>query len=73
MANISKNTTVNQLVGIEDFEDPVYALNTLGKATNIIARSSFIGNYTTRIILATGGNGWNYSTSAVQFASGYDT
>lgn len=68
VANITKNSTVNQLVNIENFEDPTYPLYTFARARNIITRSAYVGNYSTKLISASGGNNW-FRGMAVVFPS----
>ncbi len=46
VAALNRSTLVEKLVSVEGLEDPLYPLNTGGRMTNMIERSSYIGNYT---------------------------
>ncbi len=63
--NITKSTKVSRVVNIEYFEDPLYPLNTLGRAANTVVRSSNIGNYTKNIVNGTAHTGWFRGASIV--------
>ncbi|MDI6806442.1 MAG: hypothetical protein QMD14_01345 [Candidatus Aenigmarchaeota archaeon] len=60
VANLTRSDVLKTKVSIEDFEDPLYPLNTFGYAINKIVKSPYIGNYTANLISATGSNGWFY-------------
>ncbi len=45
VANLSRERRLVTFVGIEGFEDPLYPLNTYGRATNTILKSPHWGNY----------------------------
>ncbi len=68
VANITKSATVSQLVGIAGFEDPAYPLTTYARARNTVTKSPYIGNYTTELVSASGGNNW-FRGAAVVFPS----
>jgi hypothetical protein len=72
VANLTKSAVVNQLVNIENFEDPIYVLYTYGKTTNFIVKSPYIGNYTKNLISANGKNGWFYGTAVIFNSSQID-
>ncbi|MEM5790681.1 MAG: hypothetical protein QXP77_01370 [Candidatus Aenigmatarchaeota archaeon] len=58
VASLIKNVTKVKLIPIIGFEDPIYPLKTLGRATSVIVRSPFYQNFTQN--LASGNNGNNY-------------
>ncbi|MEM7825089.1 MAG: hypothetical protein QXO27_03910 [Candidatus Aenigmatarchaeota archaeon] len=64
-ATIKRITNVSQLVSIDDFEDPLYPLNTQGRVVNIIVRSPYWNNFTQKLIESSGSNGWFYGKSVV--------
>jgi len=55
VASLDRNATVSQPVSIEGLEDPLVPLNTLGRATNVIVRSPYWGNFTQNL----GGGNWD--------------
>ena len=58
IASLNKIVEKSNLISIIGFEDPIYPLNTLGRATNIITKSPYSANFTS--LLASGAHG-NYS------------
>ena len=47
VANWSRNISVEQMIDINGFEDPLYVLNSYGRVSNIINQTIYEGNYTT--------------------------
>jgi len=58
IASLNRIVEKSNLISIIGFEDPIYPLNTLGRATNIITKSPYSANFTS--LLASGAYG-NYS------------
>jgi hypothetical protein len=70
VANISRHAQVSKLVPVEDLEDPLYALNTLGRGTNIVERTD--GDFTRFLTTGDGKNGYASGESAVVNSSDAD-
>jgi len=62
---IVKNFTLETPVSIEGFEDPIYALMTLGKVINFIDKSDNIGNYTQSIGSGENSSGYFYGETVI--------
>ena len=58
MTSIKRRHNISKTVSIENFEDPIYALNTNGKATRIIKKTKFHGNYTSLFLSCSGSGSW---------------
>jgi len=67
IASFNKVEKLNYLVSIEGFEDPLYPLNTIGRATNVIVKGH--EEYTELIVNGNGNNVWVYGESVVILAS----
>jgi len=64
-ASLKRNISLNQLVSVEGFEDPIFPLNTFGRATSIIKKSPYWGNFTQKLITSSGSLGWFAGISVV--------
>jgi len=58
MASIKRKHNISKTVSIENFEDPIYALNTNSRATKVIKKTRFEGNYTTLLLSCSGSDNW---------------
>ncbi len=67
-ASLNRDETLNHLTSIEGFEDPTYPLNTIGRATNLIAKAGY-ENYTELLIDSMGNSNWVYGQGVVIPAS----
>ncbi len=65
VASIVRMEKIDKTVSISGFEDPVYALNTNGRATNIFKKSKYTGNYTILLVNGIGSGNWEYGISVV--------
>jgi phosphohistidine swiveling domain-containing protein len=65
IANLTRSDILETLINIEEFEDPIYPLNTYGYAINKIIKSPFSRNFTKLFISSTGGNGWFYGLTII--------
>jgi hypothetical protein len=63
VANISRKVGISNIVSVEGFEDPMYALNTIGRGTNIIESSG--GDFTEFILSGSGANSYSSGVSIV--------
>jgi hypothetical protein len=64
-ASLKRNETINYLSSVEGFEDPIFPLETSGRATNVIEKSPYWNNFTQNLITGSDGNGWFYGLSVV--------
>ncbi|MEM5777444.1 MAG: hypothetical protein QXJ06_03270 [Candidatus Aenigmatarchaeota archaeon] len=65
LVSIKKIQNISKTVSIENFEDPIYALNTNSKATRIIKKTKFSKNFTQLIASCSGLGSWKYGESFV--------
>lgn len=65
VASLRRWVEVKKLVSVEDFEDPVYSLSTLGRTSNMIKKTPYEGNYTQLLVTGNGANDWGYGLSVV--------
>ncbi|MFN6991956.1 MAG: PepSY domain-containing protein, partial [Fervidobacterium sp.] len=65
VASIVRKGRVDRIVSILGFEDPTYALNTNGRATNLFKKSKYSGNYTMLLVAGNGSSDWEYGISVV--------
>lgn len=63
VANISRTFQISKLVSVENFEDPLYALNTFGRGTNVIEKSD--SDFTDFLILGDGVNSYSSGVSII--------
>jgi len=68
VASLNRFAQINQLVSIEELEDPIYPLFT-GKieASNMIIKTKYEGDYTQLLVSGNGGNDYDYGETT------YDT
>jgi phosphohistidine swiveling domain-containing protein len=72
MVSLVRNKYLSILISIENFEDPLYPLNTLGRATNLIVKTPYENNYTILLVSGEGNNSWTYGESIVTNQSSID-
>ena len=72
VASLIRNDTMNELVYLEDLEDPLYPLKTEGVATNVIRRTPYENNFTQLLLIGSGGNGWTYGNVTHNFVEKND-
>lgn len=60
MTSIKRRMNVSTLVSIQNFEDPIYVINTNSKITKIIKKTKFENNYTRLLLKCDGYGGWKY-------------
>lgn len=65
VASIIRNVDIEKKVPITGFEDPIYSLNTNGRATNIISKTPYDGNFTILLVSGSGSGNWVYGISVV--------
>ena len=63
--SINRKYSISKTVSIENFEDPIYALNTNSRATKIIKKTKFEGNYTLLLASCDGNGSWKKGKSFV--------
>ncbi|MBU5689111.1 MAG: hypothetical protein KQA41_02710 [Candidatus Aenigmarchaeota archaeon] len=63
--SIKRIQNISKTVSIENFEDPIYALNTNSKATRIIKKTKFSENFTQLLASCSGIGTWKYGESFV--------
>jgi len=64
-ASIVRKWNLQKTVSITGLEDPIYSLNTNGKATNIFRKSKHQSNYTILLVTGNGTGSWRYGLSVV--------
>ncbi|RLI97707.1 MAG: hypothetical protein DRP00_03675 [Candidatus Aenigmatarchaeota archaeon] len=65
IASLIRNVTKRKLISVIGFEDPIYPLKTLGRATNVITPSPYYQNFTQILASGTSGNDYFYGESLV--------
>lgn len=65
VASIVRKGKIDRIVSIVGFEDPIYALNTNGRATNLFKKSKYTSNYTILLVTGDGFSDWKYGISVV--------
>ncbi|MCX8179344.1 MAG: hypothetical protein N3E38_01225 [Candidatus Aenigmarchaeota archaeon] len=63
--SIKRKIEIKKVISIENFEDPLYALNTNSRVTRVIKKTKFDGNYTQLLAECDGFGNWKYGKSFV--------
>ena len=63
--SISRRYNISKAISIENFEDPIYALNTNSRASKIVKKTKFDGNYTLLLASCDGSGSWKKGKSFV--------
>ncbi len=65
LAAINRKYNFSKKISVENFEDPLYPLNTNSKATKIIKKSKYENNFTQLVLSCQGFGQWKYGLSFV--------
>jgi hypothetical protein len=63
--SINRRYNISKTISIENFEDPIYALNTNSRSTKVIKKTKFDGNYTVLLANCDGNGSWKKGKSFV--------
>lgn len=69
VASLEKTITITEIVPIEDFEDPLFPINTKGRGISIIKRNSNENNYTELLVSGEGNYTWKRGLSIIKNSS----